>query len=696
MNRTIVRSRATIFTITLIEVVLIAVFTALYLTNTWGIADAVKGEYILIGAIVLFVFDFIVIWICVWRIGKVKSTTDLKAAEIIGSDIQEAYNFAQVGLAVTDENFMVLWTNELFNDRHIDIIDSNILEWHGDLKELTENPTSEKVTKILINSRNYDVKYLAEAGLWIFKDETDYETTLHRSLEKRPVVGLLSIDNYQDLVRGEEDFNDTVTRIKNTIFEYSKKNRILLRRIKDDTYSLFLDYDTFEKIRDEGFTIVDAVREIGKSANVPLTISIGIAYNYEGLSYEYEEDFVKLNDLANEALEIAMSRGGDQVVVNQHGQEVEYFGGKTEVQERRNRVQTRVLADTLITLINASRKSKVFIMGHTALDLDAFGACLGIKAICDRCNVNSRIVVDNKLVEQKTKAVINSCFSREDLANLTISPKEAMEELDTDALLVVMDVHSPSLVLHPPLVDAASKVVIIDHHRRSEDIIETPVLSEIDSSASSSCEIVAEMIKYCSLTPRVEVPSLWATVMLSGIFLDTRYLKSKKTGLLTFDACSILKEYGADNGEADDFLKDDFEEYSLISNLMSNLKTPIPGVVYAAGSVNMIYEIATLAKAADKCLEMKGNHAAFVIGRVSDKEIRISARSDGTINVQYIAEKLGGGGHFSSAAVSFNKGTIDDATEKLINALEANANVIRAPQKGKYSSSQASGYEDDE
>ncbi|MCD8204311.1 MAG: DHH family phosphoesterase [Coprobacillus sp.] len=693
MNRTIIRSRATIFTITLIEVVLIAVFTALYLTNTWGIADTVKGEYILIGAIVLFVFDFIVIWICVWKIGKVKSTTDLKAAEIIGSDIQEAYNFAQVGLAVTDENFVVLWTNELFNDRHIDIIDSNILEWHGDLKELTENPTSDKVTKILINSRNYDVKYLSEAGLWIFKDETDFETTLERSLEKRPVVGLLSIDNYQDLVRGEEDFNDTVTRIKNIIFDYSKKNRILLRRIKDDTYSLFLDYDSYEKIKSEGFSIVDTVREVGSVANVPLTISIGLAYNYEGLSYEYEEDFVKLNDLANEALEVAMSRGGDQVVVNQHGQEVEYYGGKTEVQEKRNRVQTRVLADTLVTLINGTRRSKVFIMGHTALDLDAFGACLGIKAICDRCSVDASIVIDNKLVEQKTKAVINSCFSRDDLANLVVTPKEAMEELDTDSLLVVMDVHSPSLVLHPPLVDAASKIVVIDHHRRSEDIIDSPVLSEIDSSASSSCEIVAEMIKYCSLSPRVELPSLWATIMLSGIFLDTRYFKSKKTGLLTFDACSILKEYGADNGEADDFLKDDYEEFSVISRLMSNLKTPVPGVVYATGEPNMIYEIATLAKAADQCLTMKGNHAVFIIGKVSDKEIRMSARSDGTINVQYVAEKLGGGGHFSSAAATFTKGTIEDVVERLTNVLETNINVIRTPQKGRGS---ANGYEEDD
>ncbi|MCD8203829.1 MAG: DHH family phosphoesterase [Coprobacillus sp.] len=695
MNRIVTRQRAIIFTITIVEIVLLAVFAALYLTNTWGLEDSIKGEYIIIGVAVLFVFDFIMVWICIWKIGKIKSTTDLKAAEIIGSDIQEAYNFAQVGLAVTDENFMVLWTNELFNDRHIDIIDSNILEWHGDLKELTENPSPDKVTKILINSRNYDVKYLAEAGLWIFKDETDFETTLERSLEKRPVVGLLCIDNYQDLVRGEEDFNDTVTRIKNIIFDYSKKNRILLRRIKDDTYSLFLDYDSFEKIKSEGFTIVDTVREVGSVANVPLTISIGIAYNYEGLSYEYEEDFVKLNDLANDALEMAMSRGGDQVVVNQHGQEVEYYGGKTEVQEKRNRVQTRVLADTLVTLINASRRSKVFIMGHTALDLDAFGACLGIKAICDRCSVESRIVIDNKLVEQKTKAVINSSFSREDLNRLIMTPKEAMEELNTDSLLVVVDVHSPSLTLHPPLVDAATKIVVIDHHRRSEDIIDSPVLSEIDSSASSSCEIVAEMIKYCSLSPRVELPSLWATIMLSGIFLDTRYFKSKKTGLLTFDACSILKEYGADNGNADDFLKDDYEEFSVVSSLMSRLKTPVPGVVYAAGDPSMIYETATLAKAADQCLTMKGNHAVFVIGKTGEKEIRMSARSDGTINVQFVAEKLGGGGHYSSAAATFTKGTIDDVVDRLITILEDNINAIRVTPRSRLSGQSATFEEDD-
>lgn len=662
-----------IFTANIIffEIIAFTLFTIFYFNNLFKLQALIKTEYVIIAAAGLTLINIIFIWIVVLRISSLKQKTDLHAAEVIGSDVQEAYNFAQIGLAVTDDNDTILWTNDLFIDRHLDIIDNNIISWQPDLNALKENPNPEKTVKIIVNSRNYEVKFLLEAGLWIFKDITDNESLEKYSKEQAPVLGILTIDNYQDVVHGEDDFNDSVTKVKNVIFNYAQKYGVLLRRFKEDSYSLLCNFASFEKMKEDKFSIVDKVRETGAGSDNPLTISIGLARDFPDVS--------KLNDLANEALDIAISRGGDQVVVSVYGQEMEFIGGKTEAQEKRNRVKIRVYADSIIGLIKNS--SNVLIMGHKDMDMDALGSCLGIKAMCDRLNINAKVVVDLKLTENKTRAAITSCFTKEELTDIIVSPKEAMDKVKTDTLLVVCDVHIPSMVMHQPLLEKCSKIVVIDHHRRAEEYIESPVFNLIDPAASSASELIAELIKFASINPKIELPSMYATIMLSGIFLDSSYFKSKHTGMRTFEACTILKEYGADNSLADDLLKDDFEEHQAITDIVSTMVTPSYGVVYCVGKENMIYDAATLAKAANLCLTMKGIHAAFVIGKVNSKDVRISCRSDGSINVQLLAEKLGGGGHFTSAAVYFEKATLDIVKTNLVNVINTYLNDSRADEK---------------
>ena len=662
-----------IFTAAIIffEIIAFALFAIFYFNTLFKLQSLIKTEYVIIAAAGLTLLDILFIWIVVLRISSLKQKTDLHAAEVIGSDVQEAYNFAQIGLAVTDDNDTILWTNDLFIDRHLDIIDNNIISWQPDLNALKENPNPEKTVKIIVNSRNYEVKFLLEAGLWIFKDITDNESLEKYSKEQAPVLGILTIDNYQDVVHGEDDFNDSVTKVKNVIFNYAQKYGVLLRRFKEDSYSLLCNFASFEKMKEDKFSIVDKVRETGAGSDNPLTISIGLARDFPDVS--------KLNDLANEALDIAISRGGDQVVVSVYGQEMEFIGGKTEAQEKRNRVKIRVYADSIIGLIKNS--SNVLIMGHKDMDMDALGSCLGIKAMCDRLNINAKVVVDLKLTENKTRAAITSCFTKEELADIIVAPKEAMDKVKTDTLLVVCDVHIPSMVMHQPLLEKCSKIVVIDHHRRAEEYIESPVFNLIDPAASSASELIAELIKFASINPKIELPSMYATIMLSGIFLDSSYFKSKHTGMRTFEACTILKEYGADNALADDLLKDDFEEHQAITDIVSTMVTPSYGVVYCVGKENMIYDAATLAKAANLCLTMKGIHAAFVIGKVNSKDVRISCRSDGSINVQLLAEKLGGGGHFTSAAVYFEKATLDIVKTNLVNVINTYFNDSRADEK---------------
>lgn len=597
--------------------------------------------------------------------------TDLKAAEVIGSDVQEAYNFAMIGLVVTDENDIVIWNNDLFKDRLIDIIDSNIFEWKNELRVLKEKPSPDQVIKVVINNRNYEVKYLADAGLYIFKDTTDYETIYYYNKQQAPVVGVLSIDNYDEVIKGDDDYNDTITKAKDVIFEYAQKYGILLRKYKDSDYLMLFNYDTYCKIKDDNFSIIDKVRAVSMGEDIPLTLSIGIARDFP--------DVVKLNELAIAALSIAMSRGGDQVVVSPYGKEMEFYGGKTEAQEKRSRVKIRVLADSLINLINNA--SNVLIMGHTNMDMDALGSCLGVKAICERLNKPAKLVVDLKATEAKTRAAITSSFDKDELEKLIVSSKDSLDLIQADTLVIVCDVHIPNMVMAPAVLDHTNKVVVIDHHRRAEEYIESPVFNHIDPSASSASELITEFIRFSSITPRIELNPTYATIMLSGIFLDSSFYKSKNTGIRTFEASTILKEYGADNSVADDLLKDDFEEYMETSEIVRKVVTASYGVVYAVADPNKEYDSAAIAKAANTCLSMKGIHAAFVIGKTSARETKLSARSDGLINVSLLCEKLGGGGHFTSAAATFLKSDLKDVENMLVNVINLHLADAKADAK---------------
>ena len=661
MGKTIKLIKIISFIIIALEVLAGGVFSILYFNNFFDFMTLVKPEYLAITMITVVVVNCLFVWVIILILSTLRQKTDLRAAEVIGSDVQEAYNFAMIGLAVTDDKNIVLWTNDLFKSRHIEIMDMDIIAWQPELATLRDIANGDQTAKIVINSRTYSVKLLQDAGLWIFKDITDYESIYNYSKDQAPVVGILAIDNYDDVVRGDDDFNDVVTKVKNDIFGYAKDYGILLRRLKDDSYSMLCNYASFERMLEDKFSIIDKVRGESTRGEIPLTLSIGIAHDFP--------DVIKLNDLANDALDIAMSRGGDQVVVSAYGQEMKFYGGKSEAQEKRNRVKTRVLADSLISLINAS--DRVLIMGHAMMDMDAFGACLGMKAICNRLKKNSRIVVDLKNTEFKTRAAMTSSFGKDELEKLIINSKDAEDMIAGNTLLIVVDVHIPSMVMAPKLIDKAAKIVVIDHHRRAEEYIDSPVFNHIDPAASSACELISEFIRFSSINPKIELPSTYATIMLSGIFLDSSYFKSRNTGIRTFEAATILKEYGADNSLADDFLKDDYEEHKEVTDIVTNLETPYYGVVIATANTDRLYDHATIAKAANLCLSFKGVHAAFVLGKVNNREIRVSCRSDGTINVSLLAERMGGGGHFTSSAVTFATSDVREVKNIIAGVLDS-------------------------
>ncbi len=653
-----------------LELISAAALAVFYFYDFFNFRDIYIIEYLFATLAGFVVINVLFIWVMLVRLSKIRKKSDLKAAELIGNDVQEAYKFGMIGLVVVDESDIVLWTNDLFQERQIDLLDINILEWQPNLREL-HDASPDVVVKIEVNSRNYDVKYLSDAGLYIFKDMTEYESIFEYSREQAPVLGIIMLDNYSDVAGNLDDANDVISKVKNLIFDYAKEYGVLLRRYRNDAYFALCNYSSLSRMKKDRFSLLEKVRELGAKEETPPTLSIGLAHDFP--------DVVKLNEMAGNAIDIAMSRGGDQVVVSKYGDELIFFGGKSEAQEKRNKVKVRVMADSVLSLIKNS--SNVIIMGHTAMDMDALGACLGMRAICEYCNKSSHIVYDPKLLERKTKFALTGAFSREELARITISPSDSVDKVRSNTLVIVCDVHRPSLTMAPKLLEKATKVMVIDHHRRAEEFIESPVFSYVEPSASSTCELVTELIRYSSANPRIEISPTYATIMLSGIFLDTTYFKSKNTGIRTFEASMVLKEYGADNSVADDYLKDEFEEYSLVTKIISTLKTPHYGVVYCVAEESELIEISTLAKVANQCMQMKGVNAAFVIGNTDEKETRISARSDGTINVQMLAEKMFGGGHFTMAGVSFKNGTIKKAEEKLLEVLNEYLNDARSQEQ---------------
>ena len=658
-------------TIGLLELFGVVFLGLTYYFNLFSFRDIVTPVILFISLGTAVIIDIVYVWGVLFYFSKIRQKTDLRAADLIGSDIEEAYNFGMLGLAVVDENNVVLWTNTLFKERAIEILDENILEWQPELKDLVEG-SSKTIIKIQVNNRNYDVKLLKEAGLYIFKDTTDFETLSNYSKRQAVVIGQIIIDNFSDVSGNGEETNDVLSKVRTAIYDYARDFSALLRKISNDAYLIICNFESLEKMIADKFSLLDKIHEIGEKEATPPTLSIGIAYDYP--------DVVKLNDMSVSALEIATSRGGDQVVVSQYGQDLTFFGGKSEAQENHNKVRVRVMGDAVISLIRNS--ANVVIMGHSMLDMDAFGACVGVKAICDTLGKQSKIVYNPKSIERKCKGALVATFSKEEMNKVFCSEAEGLDLLKGNTLVIVCDVHKTSMTLAPKIIEKANKIMIIDHHRRGEDFIESPIFSDIDSSASSTCEMIAELVKYASTNPRVKIPAAYATVMLSGIFMDSNFFKSTTSGARTFEAAMFLKECGADNAKADDFLKDEFEEHALINKILNNTKTPYYGIVYCMADDEDIIEAATLAKVGNACMNMKGINASFVIGKTATDEVRISCRSDGTINVQLLAEKMNGGGHFTQAACSFKHYSLENAEARLLNVLNDYLNDARVVKKG--------------
>ncbi len=661
MTKLISKLRIALFVIFVVEALAILAVAIFWFFDLFGIKALGNNLFIYtIGGVSAFlVADALFYWFSIAHIRKIRQKNDTEASALIGSDIQEAYNFSKIGLLVIDENNKIIWSNNLFRDLFLNVIDMDVFTFIPGLKGLVEAPNGQSA-KIDLKDRKYEVKYLSAPRLFVFKDVTEYENMSAYSKEQAVVLGLIIIDNYNDVASDTDESADIVNAIRTIITDYCRDFGVLLRRIKNDSYFAVCNFTSLNKMEKDHFSLLDKVRVAQSGEDVPLTLSIGFSHDFPDIS--------KLNEMASDAIAVALSRGGNQVVVSRYGHELAFYGGKSEAVETTSKVKVRSVADSVSTIIKQS--SNVLIMGHNDMDMDALGSSLGMMAICDWCGKPSKIVYSPKRAEKKTRLAFQSAFSREVYEKMVISPEDAVSQVKDTTLVIIVDISVPAMTMAPKLLDVANKVMIIDHHRRGDKYPDRPVLSYVEPSAASASELIVEMIRYATANPRIELKPTYATIMLSGIFMDSNFFKSNKTGMRTFEAAEILKSYGADNTVADDYLKEEFEEYTLVNKIVSTIQTPYYGVVYCVSDDRDIIERSTLGKVCNQLMQLKGINACFVIGRTDDKTVRLSARSDGSINVQTLCEKMGGGGHFSMAATAVSGNSSEPLTKTLLTVLD--------------------------
>ena len=386
-----------------------------------------------------------------------------------------------------------------------------------------------------------------------------------------------------------------------------------------------------------------------------MTLSLGIAYG--------DEDLAQLAVTSQSNLDLALGRGGDQVVVRAKGHEARFYGGKTNPMEKRTRVRARMVAQALQELFKQT--DKVFVVGHKRPDMDAVGASMGIRRIAQMNGKECYIVIDPDHLHSDVERLMGQVGQDPEVANAIVTPEAALSQATDQSLLILVDHSKPSISAAPDLYKRlAARTVIIDHHRRGEEFPDNPMLVYIEPYASSTCELIAEMFEY----QPTNVPSLdklEATAMLAGITVDTKSF-SLRTGTRTFDAASYLRSMGADGMLAQNLLKENIDSFIQRNHLIDTIEMIAPNMALCTGEEDKRYDPVIAAQAADTMLSLNGVDASFVITKRPSGDVGISARSTGDVNVQVIMEAMGGGGHLSNAATQIKGKTIAEVRTDLL------------------------------
>ena len=482
--------------------------------------------------------------------------------------------------------------------------------------------------------------------LLYFIDVTDYEELKNEYEKRKLAIGLVSVDNYDELINIAEDWQlELINQIDKFIRGWATKIGAAITRYKDHLYSFTMDQECYQQLKADNFGILDEARKIDAGADFPVTLSIGVGMGGEtpAVSDRYAQD----------ALDIALGRGGDQAVVKDV-QDLEYYGGRTQGVEKSNKGKSRLIAHALRALMNQS--SRVFIMGHKNPDMDCFGAALGISRIAQSVGKDTYILLGS--YDETMDDLIQDAKDTGDYE--FISDERAVSLYKENSLVVVVDTHRPGLVESLDLVEMAEKLVVIDHHRRAEDLLPHQVLSYMEPYASSASELVAEVVQYAC--EKKSLSKVEADALLAGIMLDTNRF-AVKAGVRTFEAASWLRRNGADLQTVRRYFQANAENFRVRAACVASAKIIDDRIAMSIHEGRNNNAQIVNSQVADELLTIKGIEASFVAGQDQNGETVVSARSLGTINVQRIMEQFGGGGHLNTAGARVSQTPREILTE---------------------------------
>ena len=493
--------------------------------------------------------------------------------------------------------------------------------------------------------------YLATA-YWV--DITDLDAVRLEYLASRPVISIIMLDNYDELLRGmsDKDKSSLLAQVDEKIGEWASGIGGYLCKYDRDRYLYLFEERYLDDIIKEKFSLLDQLHSLTGYRGIPATASIGVGRDAK----TFQEGF----QYASLGIDMALSRGGDQAVIKNR-YNFEFFGGSASQTEQRTKVKGRVMANSLQEIIRDA--DTVFIMGHKQADLDCLGAAAGLVAAARRLKSTARVVIDRESCV--CPDMIRNLESLPEYEGVFITADEAMATLTSASLLLVVDTNRPDLVESENLLLSCNHVGVIDHHRRAASYIESAMFSYHEIYASSASELVTELLQY--IIDQTDLTRQEAEAMLAGIVLDTKSFTTR-TGGGTFDAAAYLRRVGANTATVKRYLQGDVETAVAKSKLVSMARVYKGVVAIAAPDGNTRRVIA--AQAADELCELAGIQASFVIFRENEESVNISARSQGTLNVQFIVEKLGGGGSSTMAGAQIPNGETKDVVARLIGAID--------------------------
>lgn len=615
-----------------------------------------------------------------WATGKNKTEVVKHIQEVtfdVNSTVKNTLVNSPFPLVLVDTTGNIIWKGGKFMQQFANIDIKNYLNIiikeldeqikTTELKELqTEIKIEDKTYKILgqyVKSKQTKKKEEVYILSLFFIDNTEYCKLKEEYKDRNSCIGIITIDSYEEIIQriSVEERAEALVKIEQCIYAWAKETGGLIIKNERETYVFIFEEKYLDYLERKKFDILDKVKELNK---IPITLSIAIS-NEGNTNYEKYKT-------ALTAMDIALGRGGDQAVVRKNNA-YKFYGGRTKEVEKRTKVKARIVSQALEELIINSKN--VIIMGHKHIDIDALGSALGIYRFAKTLEKDVNIVYEPSGTALGN--FINELEKDSEYDEVLINKDEAIDKISENTVLIIVDTHKINYLEDKALLEKTKKIVIIDHHRKSTDFIEEPILMFHEVYASSASELVIEILQYSDKEIKlkdIEIEGLYA-----GIMLDTKNF-TFKTGVRTFEAAAYLKKLGVDIIKVKKWFQNDLENYNLITDIVKDaeiINNTIGISIYnkeSDGDTGII-----CAKAADELLSINTITASFVLGKQEEK-VFISGRSIGDINVQLILEKMGGGGHMTNAGAQIEGKALEDVKIELIEKVneymqEQNGNV---------------------